>query len=129
MNITNVFQAITATVMIGSASVTASANGTGIDLKDYEGEIGVILNASNATAGSSPTLDVKLQDSADNSSFNDISGAAFTQVTGSGGGVQKMTLNSDSIRRYIRHVVTIGGTSSPAFPVGLTLLGIKKYPA
>ena len=115
---------LTVASVAASAARTTTLTGTGVDLQSYEGNIGLILNSSAATAGTSPTLDVKVQDSADNSSFADVSGLTFTQVTDAAS-VQLLRVRK-SVRRYIRVVGTIGGTSSPAFTYGVELIGIKK---
>ena len=108
---------------------TASANGTGFDLEGSngaEGEAIIILASDAASAGSSPTLDVKLQESSDNSTFTDISGATFTQVTDAQA-LEKITINTNDVKRYLRAVGTIGGTSSPAFTYSVALVYGKKY--
>ena len=56
--------------------VTATGNETGVDLQDYEGDITLVLDAE--AGGSGVTYAVKIQDSADNSTFADITDAAFT---------------------------------------------------
>ena len=86
----------------------------------------MILDCAAAGAGSSPTYNVKIQDSADNSTFADVTGATFTQVT-STASQQKLTINANDVQRYIRAVATIGGTSSPSFVASVTLLYGKKY--
>jgi hypothetical protein len=93
------------------AAVRAStSNGTGVDMLDYTGQMKLILDAS--AQGSGITNDVKLQDSADNSSFADVSPAvAFTQV-GNTASLQTVHVNVDKLRRYVRAVATIGGGSS-----------------
>lgn len=62
---------------------------------------------------------VKLQDSADNSSFADVTGGAFTQITGGTPKAQRIATASNlQIRRYVRvTTVTTGGFSSLAFQV------------
>ena len=108
---------------------TASANGTGFDLEGSngaEGEAIVILASDAASAGTDPTLDVKLQESSDNSTFTDISGATFTQVTDAQA-LEKITINTNDVKRYLRAVGTIGGTSSPAFTYSVALVYGKKY--
>jgi hypothetical protein len=115
--------------LFANDSRTASANGTGFDLEGSngaEGEAIIILASDAASAGSSPTLDVKLQESADNSSFSDISGATFTQVTDAASS-QKISINTNDVKRYLRAVGTIGGTSSPAFTYAVELIYGKKY--
>lgn len=115
--------------LIPMASVTATANGTGVDLQQFVGSVAVTLAAKN-TAGTTPTLDVKLQGSADNSTgWADISGAAFTQVTDANTAaatLEKIVLNVDACPRYVRAVKTIGGTSSPAFMTTCVGVGVKQ---
>lgn len=62
---------------------------------------------------------VKLQDSADNTSFADVTGGAFTQITGGTPKAQRIATASNlQIRRYVRATtVTTGGFSSLAFQV------------
>jgi hypothetical protein len=115
--------------LIPMASVTATANGTGVDVQQFVGSIAVML-ACKSTAGTTPTLDIKLQSSADNSTgWADISGAAFTQVTDAGTSaatLEKISVNVDACERYIRAVKTIGGTSSPAFMTTCVATGVKQ---
>jgi len=100
--------------------------GVAVDIKDYIGRGKLLLAAAAATAGTTPTLDVKLQES-DNqySGFVDIAGATFTQVTTSPLTEEKAFL-VDPRKRWLRAIPTIGGTSSPAFPLALYLLAPKQ---
>jgi len=41
--------------------------------------------------------------------------------------LEKISVNIDSARRYIRAVKTIGGTVSPEFLLSCTALGVKQY--
>lgn len=115
--------------LLACDSRTASADGTGFDLEGSngaEGEAIIILASDAASAGTNPTLDVKLQESSDNSTFTDISGATFTQVTDSQA-LEKISINTNDVKRYLRAVGTIGGTSSPAFTYSVALVYGKKY--
>nr|BAR23383.1 unnamed protein product [uncultured Mediterranean phage uvMED] len=104
--------------------VAASANRTGVDLVDYEGDIMAILDAE--AGGASVTYAVKIQDSADNSSFADVSGLAFTTTSANTALRETLRINSDEVRRYIRAVITVaGGSGSGALSV--VALGSKKY--
>jgi len=103
---------------------TASANGGGVDMRDYVGKVKVIL-ASSAGGGVDHTLDVKLQDSPDNSTFTDITGAAFTQITNAADLTEDLGINIDGAARYIRAVVTIAGTS-PVFDCVVLGVGRKQ---
>lgn len=113
------------TAVLAPARKTASENGAAVDLADYVGDYTVILSSS-AGGGTSPTLDVKLQDSDDSGgTFTDISGAAFTQVTSAAASTQKLIVNADSVKRYVRAVTTIAGTS-PTFDMALVGAGVKQ---
>lgn len=93
-------------------ALTTTTNGTGVDTLGYGDDLVVILDVG-AVSGTTPTLDVTIQDSADNSSFAAITGAAFSQFTAANKqGV--LRVNLDGKRRYIRAVATIGGTT-PSF--------------
>ena len=104
--------------------VTATGNETGVDLQDYEGDITLILDAE--AGGASITYAVKVQDSSDNSTFADVSGAAFTTTTANTALVESLVVNTDEIKRYARVVITVaGGTGAGALSV--VALGSKKY--
>jgi len=104
--------------------VAASANRTGVDLVDYEGDIMAILDAE--AGGASVTYAVKIQDSADNSTFGDVSGLAFTTTDANTALRETLRINSDEVKRYIRAVITVaGGTGTGA--VSVVALGSKKY--
>jgi hypothetical protein len=62
---------------------------------------------------------VKIQDSADNSSFTDLTGGGFTQITSGTPQTQRIATSAvQAVRRYIRAVtVTTGGFSSLTFAV------------
>tara|TARA_R100001509_G_C4711651_1_gene163510 strand:+ start:143 stop:526 length:384 start_codon:yes stop_codon:yes gene_type:complete len=110
---------------VASASVSATATSSAIDLKDFDGDVLLVLNCAAGT-GSSPTLDVKVQDSDETGgTYGDLSGAAFTQVTTSAS-LQTLEVNKDECKRFIKVVQTVGG-SSPVFVYGISLIGAKKY--
>jgi len=113
------------TAAVASASVTATATSSAIDLKEFDGDVLLVLNCAAGT-GSSPTLDIKVQDSDETGgTYGDLSGAAFTQVTDAAS-VQTLEVNKDECKRFIKLVQTVGG-SSPVFVYGVSLVGLKKY--
>ena len=113
------------TAAVASASVTATATSGAIDLKEFDGDVLLVLNCAAGT-GSSPTLDIKVQDSDESGgTYGDLSGATFTQVTDSAS-VQTLEVNKDECKRFIKIVQTVGG-SSPVFVYGISLVGAKKY--
>lgn len=109
--------------LIAAQAIAATANGTGVDIKDYVGTMQLLLDAGTAT-GTTPTLDVKIQDSDDNSTFADVTGKAFTQVT-TVASRQQMVIDTNAVRRYIRAVSTLTGTT-PVYPVSLQGVGVKQ---
>ena len=110
---------------VATAAVTSTVTSAAIDLKEYDGDVSLILTSAAGT-GSSPTLDVKVQDSdASGGTYGDLSGAAFTQVTDSVS-MQVITFSKDEAKRYIKIVQTVGG-STPSFTFSINGLALKKY--
>lgn len=110
--------------LLATAARTTTANGTGVDLKDFIGQAALILDSAAGT-GTTPTLDLKLQDSDDNSTFADVSPAvAFVQVV-AGASQQRVGVDCDALRRYVRIVSTIGGTT-PSFTYSVNMVGRKQ---
>ena len=111
-------------VFLKPANYTASTNGTGVDVR---GKIGVIKVTQNtgARSGTSPTWDGKFQDSPDNSTWTDVPGAAYTQVTGADNN-QSMAIDLRSVGRYLRYVGTIGGSSSPNFDLSVNAVALSN---
>ena len=114
-----------------NAVVTATGAGTpaNVDLQgsnDFEGDIAFINDA--AAAGSGVTLTAKLQhsDTTTSGDFVDISGGGFTAVAANTAFQEKIYLNSNDLKRYVRVLFTVtGGTGSGA--VSVVGLASKKY--
>lgn len=97
------------------ATRTASANGTGVDTMGYNTAVAIINAGDIDLANADETYAFKVQDSADNSSFADVSGLTTTVTADND--VKKIAINGlgTSIRRYVRVVATLGGTT-PSWP-------------
>ena len=106
------------------AARTATLNATGFDVSSYIGNI-TFEQSTGVVSGTNPTWDGKIEDSADNSSWADVSGATFTQVTASTN-LQTLNVDTRSVRKYLRYTGTIGGTSTPTFNVSVTAIGQKQ---
>lgn len=113
---------------LGSLSRSAgTANGTAVDLAQYEGTVLVVLDSAAPAAGG--TLDVKVQESDDNSSWSDVAvasivGGAFTQVTvGGGASVQSRYFDKTAVKRYVR-AVGVGATAATVY--GMNFITQKK---
>lgn len=116
---------LTDAAMENIAARTSTLTGTAFDLQQYQGVVKIIQHVG-AVSGTSPTLDGKIQDSADGSTgWADVSGAAFTQVTAANN-LQSIGVDTRVAKRYIRYVGTIAGTS-PSFTFGVVLVGQKQY--
>tara|TARA_R100001163_G_C4958172_1_gene123096 strand:- start:96 stop:473 length:378 start_codon:yes stop_codon:yes gene_type:complete len=104
--------------------VATTQTETGVDLQPYEGSMICVLDAE--AGGGSVTYAVKLQDSADNSTFGDLSGAAFTTTTANTALVEKLVVDIDNCKRYVRAVITVaGGTGTGA--VSVKAIAFPKY--
>jgi len=104
---------------------TTTLTGTGIDVLDYEGVCLAILNSGAASAGTTPTLNVKLQHSDDDSTYADVTDGAFTEVTDAAAVVEALKFNVSDLKRYLRVIGTIAG-SGATFDFGVEFVGIKK---
>lgn len=105
------------------AAVTTTANGSAIDLMLAEGgNISAILSVG-AVSGTSPTLAVKFQESDDGTTgWVDMDDSTFTTVTAAN---NLQVRSFQRTKRYIRHVLTLGGTT-PSFTLSLTTLAQRK---
>ena len=109
------------------APVTAPAstvNGTGIDLQLSDGPINALLVTGTASGGTSPTLAVKIQESADNSNWDDLK--SFDTLSGSDLSGQFSFLGKLlRTKQYVRAVATVTG-SPTALPLSVIILAGKK---
>jgi len=120
-------QSVTALTLVAPSTRTATVTGTGVDLSPYVNTVNTnlkIVADVGTVTGTTPTLDIKIQDSDDNSSFSDITGATFTQITATGAGA--VEIHTKTNKRYIRAVGTIAGTT-PSFPLAIWALVIERY--
>ena len=103
----------------GLRTDTAATSGTSYDTLASAAFGGQAYLHVAAFAGTDVT--VTIQDSADNSSFSNVSGLSFAQVTGGAPLAQRIAIgNTSTIRRYVRAVTaTSGGFTSLQFGVVL----------
>jgi len=102
----------------GTRTDTAATNGTSIDTTESLSFGGQAYLQVTEFTGTDVT--VKIQDSADNSSFADVTGLAFTAVT-TGPTTERVAIsNTSTIRRYVRAVTTTSaGFTSLSFVVSV----------
>jgi hypothetical protein len=98
-------------------------NGTGLDRTGFLSAVLALFVGAASGTPTSYTVDCKLQDSADNSSFTDVTGGSVTQVTADNG-TAHVDVDLSNLRQYVRAVVTVGitGGTSPKVPVSATLV-------
>ncbi len=117
--------ALTYSEIAPTATRTTTLTGAAFDIHDYDGKYAFTLT-SEAGTGTTPTLDGKIQDSADGSTgWADVSGATFTQVTDGADATETIFVDTDGVKAYIRFVGTIAGTT-PSFAFGVIGVGQKQ---
>lgn len=117
------------TTGVPTETITATANGTAIFVGAGRNLIAE-LRVPGPVTGTTPTLDIKIQESADSAFTTPIDLVSFPQQTAamlSGGGAVPgsavLRRSFTTSKPYLRAVKTIGGTSSPTFTsVSLELL-------
>ena len=100
------------TSLYALTNTSATANTTAVDLgpsSTLGGQAHI-----HCTAHSSANISVKIQSSADNSSFADVSGFSFTTITGA---TTQRIATTNTVNRYVRLVITVTGGSA-TFSVG-----------
>ncbi len=109
---------------IDPASITATTNGSGIDLRDFDGAM-VVFQAGTADTGSgNETYAPSVEESDDNSSFSAVAASDLE------GALSNMTANSaqrvgyKGAQRYVRAVLTLGGTTPSIDASALVLRGL-----
>ena len=108
----------------GIAARTSTVTSSAVDVRAYKGGF-VLQQLVGVVSGTTPTLDGKIQTSADGSTgWVDISGATFTQVTATDS-FAKIGFGVRETLGYIRYVGTIAGTT-PSFTMGVVFLGKKE---
>jgi len=90
---------------------TTTATGTARDNSILTNNGGAGFLIITTASGSTPTADIKIQHSADNSTYVDL--LSFTQATGATSEI-KQVAKGTIVNRYLKVVATLGGTS-PSF--------------
>lgn len=97
--------------VLENQTVTTTTTGTARDntLSTSDGGAGFLI--VSASSGTSPTLDAKIQHSADDTTYVDL--VSFTQATSTTSEV-KLVDEGTTVNRYLKAILTVGGTS-PSF--------------
>ncbi len=110
---------------VGEETATFTGATTNIaDLKDFDGDIQIILDAGAAAASGTMTGKIQTSDTTSTGDFTDVVGGGFTAVA-QAASKQVKTLNRDELKRYIRFVGTIAASGTTTYSV--QGYGLKKY--
>ena len=89
--------------------VTATETGSTVDLLQADGAGFAILSVGAIASGT--TVGGKVQESADGSTWSDITGGAFDDIVAANG---LTSVRFERAERYVRGIVTIAGSSPSA---------------
>lgn len=115
---------VTSIALAVSASITASGNGSAVNVQDFHGLAKLVLNSGVTNAG---TNTIKLQHSDDGSTNWTDTGDTFAAVTTvAATGQQELMVNCDKYKKFVRVVDTLAGGAT-AVVRGVSLVGSKQY--
>jgi len=97
-------------------------NGSSVDTKGKGRKVLLLLSAGSFGVGA--TLDAKLQESDDGTTWTDVPGGTFTQKTTAGAWVLQVTLT----KRYIRGVKVVG-TAAVVSNLWGVIFGLREVPS
>lgn len=96
------------------SNFAANGAGTSIDLQQYKGDV-VFVAAISQSAGAANLDGLYLQDSADNSSWSNVTNGTFNAVTNAGNGsnvgVQAKLRTVRGLQRYVRGQLNVSGAN------------------
>lgn len=113
-------QLLTASLVPPASHAAGTNNGTGVDILLYEGVIECTQNIGALTG----SMTSKIQDSADNASFADVTSQTASFAVGAANTPNSLKLDTRALRRYIRYVDVV--TGGPIL-ISATVTGVKKY--
>ena len=116
MAILNLGSKTTLVALRPNALGNSTATGSALDLTAYEGDMIVFLDAT--AGGSGITYAVKLT----------VSSGGFTTSDANTATAQKMTLNTNDLKRYVKCVVTVAGGTGTGY-VSVNAFASEKYGA
>lgn len=125
------------------AVVTADADGSSVDLKDFEwATFYALVGDSGDTLSGSVYIELEVEESADDSSFTDVADAdlqgyvagtndgCFAVINAPAEDQAVFTATYRGSKRYVRPVINVTGTHSNGTPIGILVLrhGAKNKP-
>ncbi|KLL11586.1 MULTISPECIES: hypothetical protein [Protofrankia] len=108
---------------LAPASRTAAANGTGVDLANYDGAM-IVIDAG-AAGGTTPSFTFKVQESADNSTFTAVAASNLDgaePVITDANDLAVYTIGYHGIKRYVRVAITVVAGTTPTLVASATVV-------
>ena len=110
--------------LLATTTITATGDQTGVDIRDFDGEMQIILAGTAAGSGADLTFRIEESDSL-STDYTAVTGGTFTAI-GNAAYKEVKTLNASELKRYIRLSCTAEtGTASSA--VTCFGFGTKQY--
>lgn len=110
--LTGVYASSTDTIL---AEAARTASGTSDQISTYGPVVAAVIEVRvTAVAGTSPTLDVDLEDTFDGTNWNKVTDVNAANITAAGTTVKRINLLDTPATERLRLSYTIGGTS-PSF--------------
>jgi len=109
------------------AALTATGGLAAVNITEFHGRGKLVLMHSAALEGD--TCAVKLQHSADGTTWVDVAGATFEDITDEAGGMQVIEVDIDTLRPNVRLHATMAGTAGFSVTLGAVLVGKRQMPA
>jgi len=127
MAILNLGSKTTLVALRPNALGNSTATGSALDLTAYEGDMIVFLDAT--AGGSGITYAVKLVEcDTSGGTYTDVSDGGFTTSSANTATAQKMTLNTNDLKRYVKCTVTVAGGTGTGY-VSVNAFASEKYGA
>lgn len=112
--------------LLAPEALTTTKTGSAIDVSGFHGLCDIILNSTAMGGSSTPKSVVKLTHcDTSGGTYADVAGAVFADVTDTAG-CQTIVFNADSLKKYVKVVSTLSGTS-PTCTQSVVLSGKKNY--
>lgn len=111
--------------LANNASITASADGSEVDLSDFDGPITITVHIG-AVTGTNPTLAIAIKTApiSGGTYAAGPDGTLFNLTSADANTVKAITLPK-TIQGFVKIGWTIGGTSTPTFPISALAFGQK----
>lgn len=107
--------------LVPAADIAANATGTTFDLQNYIGDIAIRADIANFTAGSSPLLNLIVQESTNNANWT-VASPTFTANSNSAN-VQLLSYDTRAHGRYLRIITNVSGANASC---PLSIVGVAQ---